>query len=111
MCRPLTIISGQSMPSPRMARRTAAISIEMREINRALSTAVSARRGASRAEVSSVESVTGFVVRATTMSRASISWAGLRTAKADAMAKASAGMVAMAVSSAATSRARTASPL
>ena len=97
---PFTIISGQSMPSSAMDLRTAVISMEMREMSLALSTAVSARRGASSDEVSSVDSVTGLPVTRATRSRAACSCAGLRTAKADAMAKASTGMAAAAASSA-----------
>ena len=93
-----------------MDLRTDAISIEMREMSLALRTAVSARRGASSDEVSSVESVTGLPECFVTRSRANCSCAGLRTAKAAAMAKASTGMLAMAVSRATTSRAAASLP-
>ena len=72
-----------------MAVRTASISVEMREISLALRTAVSARRGASSADDSSLETVTGLPVFAITISRASRSCAGLRTANCDAIATAS----------------------
>ena len=86
---PLTIISGQSMCSCAIARFTASISVETREIRRALSAAVSARRGASSALDNSQDRVTGLPVRATISARAACSCAALRTAKVDATANAS----------------------
>ena len=86
---PRVIISGASIPSPPIAWATAAISDEIRGMSRALSAAVSARRGASSEEVSSLDSVTGRPLVVSISARARCSCAGLRTAKAAATAKAS----------------------
>ena len=67
---------------------TASIRCVIREIKRALSNAVSALRGASSALDNSLEIVTGFPVSVVTISLALSSWALLRTAKREAMAKA-----------------------
>ena len=89
MCRRWVIISGAAISSRSIAWPTAAISDEIRGISRALSAAVSARRGASSEEVSSLDSVTGRPLIVTIISRALSSCAGLRTANAEATAKAS----------------------
>ena len=86
---PLTIMSGQLIFRSAMERFTASISVETREIRRALSAAVKARRGASSEDDSSVDKVTGLPVRATISSRAWRSCSALRTAKVAATAKAS----------------------
>jgi hypothetical protein len=57
---PRTIISGAAIPKRSMASPTPAISMEMRAISRALSAAVRARRGASSAEVSSLDNGDGL---------------------------------------------------
>ena len=67
---PLTIISGHLIPNSAIERLTASINIDTREINLALSAAVSARRGASREDDNSVDKVTGLFDKATMMSRA-----------------------------------------
>ena len=110
---PLTIIRGQRICSCAMARCTASIKLLTREISRALRAAVSARRGASSEEDSSVDKVTGLPVRATISSRAACSWAALRTANAPATAKASTlpAMRDSAASSASKSSGRRGSPL
>ncbi len=86
---PLTIISGQCSPNSFIALSTASMRIAMREMSRALRAAVSARRGASSSEESSLEIVTGFPVVAMIASRARRSCAGLRTANCAATANAS----------------------
>ena len=85
---PFMIISGQTNFKFAMARSTAAINLEICAMSLAFSTAVKARRGASRALESSLDNVTGNPVNSATKSRALISCALLRTANVLAMANA-----------------------
>ena len=106
-------MSGHTIPNSAIERLTASINIDTREIKRALSAAVSARRGASKEDDNSVDKVTGLLDKATIISRACNSWAALRTANAEATANAStrSAIRATAKRSASSSKATRASPL
>ena len=78
---PFTTISGALMPLRASSPSTAWISCCNCGMRRALSAAVSARRGASSLEVSSWPQVTGLPVSSRISRRTAISCAGLRTEK------------------------------
>ena len=78
---PRTIISGATMPRRARKPSVAATRRSIMPIRRALSSVVRARRGPPSLAESSWLAVTGRPVVSRIMSRAAISWAGLRTAK------------------------------
>jgi hypothetical protein len=78
---PWTTMSGAVIRFSVIRSRTARMSCCNKGMRRPFSTAVTARRGASRLVVSSWPQVTGRPVSSRIMSRSLASWAGLRTPK------------------------------
>ncbi len=78
---PLTTISGTPRPRAASVSRSVPMSSRSKGTSRALRATVVARRTELRRVVSSWPQVTGKFVSSSIISRARISWAGLRTPK------------------------------